>query len=83
MWRGAKYASNGQTIGDIMIVDEIIESYGGAAALAKRLHINRSTVCAWKKKQKVPVGYVLEIERLTDIPRYRIRPDIWQKGTGQ
>ena len=60
-----------------MIVDRIIEKYGSAAALGRRLHINRNTVLAWKKHQRVPVGYVLEIERLTDIPRGEIRPDIW------
>lgn len=59
------------------IVDRVIETYGGAAALARRLGISRNAVSDWRSKQRVPVERVLDIEKLTGIPRHEIRPDIY------
>ncbi len=61
----------------MQIVDRIIEAYGGAAALARRLGISRNAISDWRSKQRVPVERVLEIERLTGISRHEIRPDIY------
>jgi DNA-binding transcriptional regulator YdaS (Cro superfamily) len=61
----------------MQIVDRVIETYGGAAALARRLGISRNAVSDWRSKQRVPVERVLDIEKLTGIPRYEIRPDIY------
>lgn len=61
----------------MQIVDRIIDAYGGAAALARRLRISRNAISDWRAKQRVPVSRVLEIERVTGIPRHEIRPDIY------
>ncbi len=62
-----------------MIVDDIIAAYGGAAALARRLHINRSTVLRWKRQQRIPADRVVEISLILgpEFPKERVRPDIY------
>jgi len=59
------------------IVERVISSYGGAAALARRLGVSRNAVSGWRSKQFIPVMRVLEVERVTGIPRHEIRPDIY------
>lgn len=58
---------------------------GSMTALAKLLGLDRKTVYNWARARKIPVeptNYVLEIERLTKLPRWFIRPDIydWPEG---
>jgi len=43
-------------------------------ALARALRVNRSTVLRWQKR--VPANRLLDIERVTGIPRHRLRPDL-------
>ncbi|HEX2554212.1 MAG TPA: Cro/CI family transcriptional regulator [Microvirga sp.] len=59
------------------VVDRAIEAYGGGAALARRLGISRNAVSEWRAKQRIPVERVLDLERLTGIPRHELRPDIY------
>jgi len=59
------------------IVDQVFSAYGGASALARLIGISRTAVSLWRKQQRVPVTRVLEIERLTGIPRHKLRPDIY------
>ena len=54
-----------------------IKAAGGAPALAAKLRISKQAVFQWKR---VPVDRVLEIERLTGIPRHVLRSDIYPKG---
>lgn len=44
--------------------------------LAKKLNVHKSLVTRWVKG-RVPAERVLEVERVTGIPRERIRPDIF------
>lgn len=59
------------------IVDRVIDAYGGAAALARRIGVSRNAIWQWREKNHVPVERVLEIEKVTGIPRHEIRPDIY------
>lgn len=59
------------------IVDRIVEAYGGAAALARRLGISRNAISDWRAANCIPAERVLDIERLTGVPRHLIRPDIY------
>lgn len=60
---------------------------GNAAALAKVLGISTQAISQWRE---VPVNRVLDIESVTGVPRYELRPDIYPpprrhepKGRGQ
>ena len=44
-----------------------------AAAVARGLGINKSTVSRWRT---VPPERVLDVERVTGIPRHVLRPDL-------
>jgi hypothetical protein len=50
-----------------------VKAAGGIEALALALHINPSAVEQWKR---VPAERVMQIERLTNIPRDVLRPDL-------
>lgn len=45
--------------------------------LAATLGINKSTLSRWEDRQLVPVVRVLDVERVTGISRYQLRPDIY------
>lgn len=52
---------------------------GGPAALAKALGgITSQAVSQWRK---IPADRTLEVERLTGISRYELRPDIFGEAT--
>jgi predicted DNA-binding protein YlxM (UPF0122 family) len=42
--------------------------------IAEKLKLSRQAIYQWKR---VPVDYVLILERLTGVPRQEIRPDIY------
>jgi len=44
--------------------------------VAKALGISRQAVGQWFKGE-IPAERVLELERLTGVPRYELRPDIY------
>ena len=45
-------------------MDEIIKHFGGKAALAKALNVERSAV-SWWLREGLPSGRAVEIERMT------------------
>lgn len=51
-----------------------IELAGGTIALGKALGISRQAVEQWTR---VPPERVLEVERITGVSRYDLRPDIY------
>ena len=57
------------------IVTEVIEAAGGTGNLAKQLGIKHQAIYQWKQ---IPVHRVIEIEKLTGIPRDRLRPDLYE-----
>jgi DNA-binding transcriptional regulator YdaS (Cro superfamily) len=50
------------------------QKLGGMAQLAAELGIARQAVYQWTK---IPIERVADIERLTNIPRAELRPDIF------
>lgn len=59
---------------DKSIIAEVLSVAGGCTALARELGISKSAVSQW---DRVPVERVLDVERMTGISRYRMRPDIY------
>jgi len=53
-----------------------ISKAGGATKLARALGLSRQAVEQWKGRV-VPPEHVLDIERLTGVSRYELRPDIY------
>jgi DNA-binding transcriptional regulator YdaS (Cro superfamily) len=51
-----------------------IKAAGGPVAFANALGINRQAVWAWKQ---IPAERIIEIERLTGVPREELRPDLY------
>lgn len=62
---------------DAQIMREVLSRMGSMRALARALGISHVSVRRWVK---VPPLRVLEIERLTGISRYKLRPDIFGKA---
>lgn len=55
----------------------IREVRGLASEVARGLGLSRAAISLW---ERVPAEVVVEVERLTDIPRERLRPDLYRKG---
>jgi DNA-binding transcriptional regulator YdaS (Cro superfamily) len=49
---------------------------GGQAALARQLGLTRAAVNRWRM---VPSKWIVEIERLTGVPREKLRPDLYRQ----
>jgi DNA-binding transcriptional regulator YdaS (Cro superfamily) len=60
-----------------MTVDEIISAAGGVGKLAGLLGVSHSSVCDWRRADRIPVERAIAISDALDIPRHEIRPDIW------
>lgn len=56
------------------ILVEVFAAYGGASHLAKELGVSRQCVSQWSK---VPLKYIRQIARHTQISPQRLRPDIY------
>ena len=55
---------------------EAIARAGGLQALGRMLGISKQAIDQWRR---VPAERVLEVERLTGISRYQLRPDVFGK----
>ena len=73
-----------------MTVDPIIEWMmqdtgsgqrpGRLALLAKELGVSKSAIYQW---ETTPINRVLEVERITGIPREKLRPDFFKAAKEQ
>lgn len=60
----------------IEIVRKAANEVGGIQSLAKHLQIKSQSFYRWRK---IPAERVLEIERITKIPRHQLRPDLYPR----
>lgn len=58
-------------------LDRAISKAGGQSALAKALNIRPQAVQQWAKVQRVPAERVLDVERITGVSRFELRPDVY------
>jgi Putative antitoxin of bacterial toxin-antitoxin system, YdaS/YdaT len=56
------------------VITQVFAAYGSASTLAKELGLTRQCVGQWKK---IPLKYVREISKRTEIPAALLRPDIY------
>jgi len=54
---------------------EAIKAAGGISALADLLGIRPQAVAGWRR---VPVDRCKAVSAATDIPLFRLRPDVWE-----
>jgi len=55
-------------------LEKAIEAMGTQNALAERLEITRGAIGQW---ERVPHERVLEVEKITGIPCWELRPDLY------
>jgi DNA-binding transcriptional regulator YdaS (Cro superfamily) len=54
-----------------------VKAMGTRYALAKALGVEPSTVQRW---QRIPAERVVEVERVTGVPREQLRPDLYRRS---
>lgn len=50
---------------------------GNQTKLSEMMNESQQSISHWLNKGKVPAEQVLTIEKLTGVPRYELRPDIY------
>ena len=56
-------------------VERAINAIGGAVRLAEALDLTRQAIHQW---DKIPAERVVDVERVTGIPRQELRPDLYK-----
>lgn len=61
------------------LFDAIVAATGTQSKLAVKLGVSRSVVSQWKRRGRIPPGWVIPVERATQgqVTRYQIRPDLY------
>ena len=54
---------------------------GRCSDMARALRISHNAVWKWKQQGRLPVRRCLEVERITGVSRYELRPDIYPQPT--
>ena len=60
----------------------VCDAAGGQSALGRLLGLSQSTVSGWVERGKVPAERVLDAERVTQVPCWKIRPDLYRAPSG-
>lgn len=58
-------------------LERAIKAAGTPSALARALGVTRQQVHKWKSIPVEPTNYVLKVEKLYQIQRHLLRPDIY------
>ena len=62
------------------IFDRIVAVVGTQTALARALGVKPQALTKWKNTDRIPANRVLDVERLTGISRYEMRPDVFGRA---
>lgn len=57
-------------------LEKAIAAAGNASELARRLGISVQSIQQWKR---IPAERIVEIERVTGIPREELRPELYER----
>lgn len=65
-------------------LDKALSAAGSQQALASAIGVRQSTLWYWLRKSRrgVPAEFVIEIERVTGVPRHELRPDLYPRERG-
>ena len=58
-------------------IKKAVEAKGTIAALARDLGITRAAIHQW---DRIPADRVVEVERVTGVPREELRPDLYRSS---
>ena len=58
-------------------IRSIAKPVGGIVAMSKALGLSRGAVSQW---DKVPAERLLDVERVTGVPREKLRPDLFVRA---
>ena len=61
------------------LLDWLNAERGRRSMLALRLDVVPSAITHWVRRGEVPFWQVKNVERITGIPRWELRPDIYEK----
>ncbi|RZD22377.1 YdaS family helix-turn-helix protein [Pseudoalteromonas sp. MEBiC 03485] len=61
----------------IKALQKAIKFSGGQAALADKLGKKQGHISMWIRRDKVPAEMVLKIEKVSNVPRHELRPDLY------
>lgn len=53
----------------------------GLAGLAEKCGVSYQAVRKWEKG-KIPAERAVQVNQLTRVPLYKLRPDLWPRNTG-
>jgi hypothetical protein len=59
------------------VIREAIKNGGGLSVVAKALNMSEEGVRLWKVRGHVPDKRLLDFERVTGVPRAKLRPDLY------
>ena len=62
-------------------VEKAIQAAGGVKELAKLFGLSYEAVRKWQANEWLPAERVLEVERLSGVPREDLRPDLYPRET--
>jgi len=55
-------------------MEDVIKAAGSGNAIARALGVSKQAVHQWTR---VKAEYCATVERITGIPRHKLRPDLW------
>lgn len=61
-------------------IGKALEQGGGIVAVAKALGISDEAVRLWRVHGRVPAERVVDLERITGVPRESLRPDLYRRN---
>jgi DNA-binding transcriptional regulator YdaS (Cro superfamily) len=62
------------------IIKRVVEKAGGVTPLARHLGIRMESIYSWTQ---IPAKRVVEVERITGIPREELRPDVFAPAAAE
>lgn len=60
-------------------IRKALEQGGGVGAVARAMNLTHEAVRLWRSTGRVPAERVVELEKLTGMPREQLRPDLYRQ----
>lgn len=63
----------------VAIIDAALTKAGGTASVAREFGVTTECVRLWRARGHVPANRVIDLERITGVPRELLRPDLYAR----